>query len=173
MKYKFLFICALAAVCVVNSFAQERNFEIGIALEETSIAKKSDEVPVTVKITNRAEETLKTEGLDPLNFYFSNCSTAAICFAPGDIYRASYRIPAEKLRENGSFEFEVDLAALTWFDRTDKAENSIAFAQIPSENIYFFADVKLFKGFRELKGVSKKAPEYRIFRSNGITVVLE
>jgi hypothetical protein len=146
-------------------------------MEESSISRNSKEIPVRVEITNKAEESLKTEGLGVVQFRFSKCLTPGNCHSSQDSYIASSRIPAKLLREGQSFEFEVNLAELHWMDPissyidTNFPKNFAS--AIPSENIYFQASVSLPKGFKTDESTKQKIPVNKSFYSNTMTVAIE
>lgn len=176
MKFKFIAVFSIIILCFVNSFAQERNVEIEVSMEESNFSRTAKNIPVQVKITNVAKDDLKTEGLGYVNFYFSKCFVKKNCRGVASIYIAASKISSKNLKENESFDFEVNLANLAWKPLISSIDSSYPknFNKvIPNDNIYFHSEILLRMGYKFDKQVGQRIPVNRSFRSNTITVVFD
>jgi hypothetical protein len=172
MKFKFAVVFSIIIICLTGTSAQDRNAEIEVSMDETSISTRSTTTIVNVKITNKADEVLKTEGLGNINFYFSRVFTEKTIRSLGDVFEAKTNIPAKILRNNETFEFKVNLYDLYWFDSMsgfiDPKKPNLN--EVPSENIYFSANIKLLDKYEYNSSAKRKLPVYKYFRSNTIDV---
>lgn len=171
MKYRFAVFLSLVLAFAAHTAAQERNFDITVALDGGSSRIDRNEVVLKVRITNRGSDDLKTGGLGELNIFFSPCEPAdASCSF--DYYFARYPVPKNNVSPDRSAEFSVDLAGLEWQPGPygPMAGVPSSFRVVPSKNIYLYADVKVLDGFSADPASGKRVPKYREFLSNVINV---
>lgn len=180
MKHKLFVFFALIILGFISVSAQEKNYEIEITMPETIVSKGSGEIPVIVKIKNYSQETLRTESLGDIYFYFSKCEAGVLCDKTGDKFAASVTIPSKGIVENVIFEFGADLADLYWKDEMDESlssGNSANFSIIPSQNSNFYAAIRSLERYRPIANASgnegQKRPVYSYKFSNGISVTIE
>lgn len=188
MKYRFLAVISLFFLFSLATFGQEREFDLKVSLEDTSIDKNSDEVFATITITNKSDQVLKAEGLGFVEIRFSKVMPGSQSGLIKNDYFARVDIPQKKLPENKSLEFRINLVEQKWFSsdpRSGKSEVGTDFNKIPEENIFFYADIKMLAGYRNTanpktvykngKPVSepiRKRPFYKTVNSNLVTVTL-
>lgn len=180
MKHRFFVLFAIIILGFVAVSAQEKNYEIEISMPETIVSQDADDIPVTVKIKNYGEETLRTEGLGDIFFYFSKCEVGVLCDKIGDKFSASARIPSKTISENAFFEFSANLAELYWQDEMDgslSSGNSATFGMIPTQNSNFYAGIRSLEGYRPIANstgnAGPKRPVYSYKFSNGISVTIK
>ncbi len=170
-----LLIYAILCVLTVNVsfvFAQELDYEIEVFLSESAITRESGEIPAQVKITNNAKQPLRTNALYNIHFYFSKCPIGTRCTEAEDAFVADSRIPSKEVARFDSFEFEINLAGLSWKDANanpNSMDDLRPFSSMPAGNIYFYAAVKRLQGYRPGNG-NAKLPVYKIVNSNMIGV---
>lgn len=176
MKFMILAIFSGLVFGFLTINAQERDFEIEISLEETSISKSSRDVPVKISITNKSDRVLKTDGLKTIHFFFSKCVLGVVCKEKKHTYSAFSEMPGKRIKSKAVLEFEVNLADLYWknaegntFFREDKKN----LEEVPAENIYFYARQLKLSGYeKSSNGGVGKIPVYDYADSNVINVVL-
>jgi hypothetical protein len=119
-------------------------------------------------------------------FYLSKCVLGERCEENKDTYASFIKIPYKTIAENKSFEFKVNLADLYWKDAKiypAHVKNIKNFKTIPSENIYFYAQIKALEGYKMknhgprynkagklTRVLVRKTPIYKIVSSNVIGV---
>lgn len=168
-----LLLVVLAVAASVS--AGERKFDLTVSLEGGSVRIDRAEAVAKVRITNRSREDLKTSGLGEVNFYFSTCEPGDPSCDGSEFYYARAKVPAATLYTDRSFEFRVDLAKLWWKKgpyNPQLTTPSYNLEAVPSENIYFYADVKVLDGFVENQYTGKQEPEYRVYLSNTVNAIL-
>ena len=176
MKFMFLAIFSILILGFSSISAQEREFEIEISLEETSISKSSKKVPVKISITNKSDAVLKTDGLKTIHFFFSKCVLGVVCKEKEHTYSAFSKMPLKRIKSGEVVEFEVNLADLYWKNtegNTFYRENIKNFKKVPAENIYFYARQLKLSGYeKSSEGGVDKIPVYEYTDSNVINVVV-
>ena len=166
MKYKVLFAVLAAFLLVTNSFAQ--NVEVSVSMENKNLWGRKD-FPVKVKITNKAEDNLDTKILKGISFCFSKRLKFNEYGKRGEKYTAFAEIPQKLIKENESFEFEVNLSDLYWADEVSSSRNLKSpknLSTIPVENRIFYAVVRVFTDDLNLKEMT--IPISNSFASNQI-----
>jgi hypothetical protein len=154
---------------LVPTPAQQRNYEIQVFLDQTIFSKNSETLRAKVTIKNKAERDLRTAGLKNVRFFFSKCLLGTPCERNDDTFVSFAEIPARKIRENKSFQFEVNLADLYWKDakiNPNYTENIKNFKAVPNENIYFYAGIKTLEGYK----TKNFGPVYRNGKPSGMKV---
>ncbi|MCB1025887.1 MAG: hypothetical protein KDB79_15940 [Acidobacteria bacterium] len=180
MKQKLFVVFAIVILGFVSVCAQEKNYEIEVSVSNAVVSKTADVIPVTVKIRNYAEEALRIESLGDVQFFFSKCEVGVLCDKIGDKYSAFARIPSKRIEENESFEFEVNIADLSWKDEMDESPstgNLLDLEKIPSLNSNFYGGIRTLEGYRPIANASgssgQKRPVYSYKFSNVISITLE
>lgn len=188
MKYRSLLLVSLVFLLSFSIYGEERNFDLKVSLEETSIDRTADEFFAKVTITNNSKQNLSTSGLGFVEFRFSKSMIGNSQGLIKNDYIARVEIPHNNLRQNRSFEFKVDLVGQDWFiTNSNTAISGIktSFAEISEENIFFNANIKLLTGYKNVanpkvvykdgKAVNEpisKRPTYKTINSNIISVTL-
>lgn len=173
MKYRAAIFFSLILILAFQSPAQERKFDITIAIDGGSSRIDRGEAVLKARITNRGAGDLRTSGLGELNIYFSSCQPGDPSCGGDAFHYASYWFPGKTVMPERSTEFVIDLSDLSWkrgpYNKQSSAPSS-AFSAVPSKNIYLYADVKIFDGFSVDPASGRRAPKYREFLSNVINV---
>lgn len=173
MKYRAAFFFLLVLVLASQSIAQERKFDITIALDGGTSRIDRDEAVLKVRITNRGTDLLRTSGLGELNIYFSSCQLGDPSCDGSAYHYASYWFPGKTVLSERSSEFLIDLSDLAWrqgpYNKQSKAPSS-DFKAVPRKNIYLYADVKVLDGFSVDPATGMRAPKYREYLSNVVNV---
>ncbi len=112
MKFKFLIVILIIGFFTASSFAQEKDFGIQISLKESVIWRNAKNIPLKVKVTNKSAKDFNTSELKGIYFSLSRNSKTE----KSNLFAADAKIPVQNLKENDSFEFEVNLADLYWQD---------------------------------------------------------
>ncbi len=184
MKFRFPAVCLLLMFLASISFSQDFKFELEVSLDETGIDRTESEIPATVTITNNSKKVLYTDGLGSVEFKFSKCMVDNNCGLLRNDFITQVRIPRKKLFENESFEFKINLAEQNWYISNSTAENTgspISFTKLPSQNIFFTANIKMLTGYRNAANKKNqpgndkmgKRPQYDKSVSNIITVTID
>lgn len=188
MKFKFSVVFLMMFLLSISICGQERNFDLQVSLKENTITKTDKNIFATVTITNNSRQVLMSEDLGFIEFRFSKNMLGGEQGLVRNDSISRIDIPVKKLRENESLEFRVNLAKQDWHkSETDfgNTELSRKFKDIPKENIFFTAGVKMLTGYRNAanakivykdgKSVREpvgKRPTYKTVNSNLITVTL-
>ncbi len=189
MKFKFLALFSLVFLLSISIYGQERKFDLEVSLNETNIDKTSEDIFATVTITNISKQVLVSDSLGFLEFRFSKNMLGDEQGLVKNDRVSRFDIPSKKIRENKSIKFRVNLAKLNWY-KSDfdfgKSELSRKFTDIPKENIFFYASVKMLAGYKNVanaKVVYKngkpvrepvgKRPIYKAVNSNVINVIFD
>lgn len=184
VKFRFPAVYLLLIFLASVSFSQDFKFELEVSLDETAIDRTESEIPATVIITNKSEKVLYTDGLGSVEFKFSKCMEDTDCGLLRNDFISQVRIPRKKLFENESFEFKTNLAEQNWSISNSAADNTgsqINFTKLPSQNIFFTANVKMLTGYRNTANKKNqpdndkmgKRPQYNKSVSNIVTVTIE
>ncbi len=188
MKFKFSVVFLMMFLLSLSIYAQERNFDLQVSLEENNITKTDNNIFATVTITNNSRQVLTTEGLGFLEFRFSKNMLGGEQGLVRNNSISRIDIPVKKLRENESLNFRVNLAKQDWYKSEmdfSNIELSRKFKDIPKENIFFNASVKMLTGYRNAANAKivykdgkpvrepvAKRSSYKMVNSNVITVIL-
>lgn len=173
MKHKILFV-VLAICCFTSaSFSQNQKIEVNISMEDTNLFGRKD-LPVKVKITNKAEDDLDTKTLKLIKFCFFKRLTCSEPGILGDKYIAFTGIPQKLLKKDESFEFEVNLKDLHWKDEILSGRDLDApknFATIPIINRILEVVISVYSHSIFLNGMN--IPINKSFLSNQIFTTLK
>ncbi|MBS1796267.1 MAG: hypothetical protein JSS81_20615 [Acidobacteria bacterium] len=112
----------------------------------------------------KSKKILETADLGRLFLYFSNCPKTGIYLCR--LYAAGVEIKPQRLKMNGSVEFESNLSDLIWTDYLSSFQSPAKnLDAIPVENIYFYAVIPVLKNV--LPGGARLPEDYL---SNQLTV---
>lgn len=168
MKVKYLFSVLILVLFSSNLFGQDFNVEI--SLDNANFRSIKNLNPLKIKIINKSEKTLNTKTLLPLRFYFSKCPQTESCNTREDNLMASAKLKEKMLGKGESFEFQINLADLHWFDPMSSVWD---FSEpkniqiVPASNKHFFVDAAVIKQYVE-QGSSGEFPMKAVYRSNEI-----
>lgn len=159
---------------------KDKMFNLSLSLNETQI-KCTEKITVRSKIKNLSESSVTSNDLKEVLFYLSkypenemeNAREAEVYVGSFVLTKGDSKNTEIQIRQNGEYEFEVDLGRLNWNDWLHSFTKENRITELPKGKYYLFMKLLIKDEENKENPQFPYFPNFKSFTSNQIPVELK